>query len=263
MHFNQIEDPMRFLNRLPLLIFFLNLMLYVPLSHGNELEDLVIVKYYESLGDQFFASREIPGNLEKGLKIYHKAISLKQDNPSINWKIARVNWFLGRESLETKQKRIYFQQGIKYGKRAILADGNNALAQLWYGLSLGSHALEVGVMKALYQRDEIKDSLKKALELDRSQTRAILGLAGWYFSVPEVFGGSKETSFSMLDQAIKMDPNFTATYLLRGQYLMKIGKQTEAVGDFNKLLTIDNPTSSSGSVYDKAVARNLLAKLKS
>ena len=251
------------LKRLSAFLLLFTAVLYVPISHGNELEDLIATKYYESLGDQFFHSREIPGNLEKGMKIYQKAHRLKQDNPLINWKIARANWYLGRESSGSIQKRKYFQQGINYGKRAILADSNDASAQLWYALSLGSHALEVGVMKALYQRDEIKASLNKVLELDQSQTRALLGLAGWYFSVPEVFGGSKKTSFSMLDKAIKMDPNFTATYLLRGQYLMEMGRPIEAITVFNKLLTIDKPTSSSGSVYDKAIARNLLSKLKS
>lgn len=245
------------------LILFISLILYTPLCFADELTEDVAAKYYEALGEQFFNSREIPGNLEKGLKFYQKAYHLRPKGGSINWKIARANWYLGREASQTNKKVSFIQEGIKYGKQAILADKNNSNAHLWYALSLGSNALEVGVMKLIYQREEIKSSLKKSLELNPKQTRAFLGLAAWNFAVPEVFGGSESTALSLLEKAVKNDPNLTATYLLRGQYFIKTGNREKAITNFNKILQIHNPTSPSGSIYDKATARNQLAKLKS
>lgn len=227
--------------------------LHFPISgNASQLNNLESA-YHEHLADFFHNSREIPGHLDLALKNY-----LKVHQTSVLWKVSRCYWFLGEAAVSSINKMKYYEQGQLYGQKAREADGNDANSHLWFALTLGSLALEKGVMKTIYQKDMIKAALEKTLLLDKKNIEAHLGLATWYFHIPELLGGDKSKSFQFLDQAISIDRNYTMAYLIKAGFLKKTQQNQQAKQVLKALLNIKTPSSVSGGIEDKANAENLL-----
>jgi tetratricopeptide (TPR) repeat protein len=244
------------INYLLMIVIALPVYLFSPISGiSNQLNDLES-EYHEHLADFFHNSREVPGHLDLALKNY-----LKVQKTSILWKISRCYWLLGEAAVSSSNKIKYFEQGYIYGEKALEADENIAESHLWYALSFGSLALEKGIMKTIYQKDVIKAALEKTISLNKKNIDAYLGLATWYFYVPEILGGSKSKSFQILNKAISIDHNYTMAYFVKADFLKRTQQNKQAKKVLKALLNIKTPSSVSGGIQDKANAVNLLSKL--
>ena len=218
--------------------------------------------YHETLADRFFATREVPGNLNEAEKNYLKALAVNSEQPDTLWKLTRCYWTQGEHAVGTPEKTKYFNKAISYGKRAISTQALSSSAHLWYGLSLGSLAVEKGVMSMMHQRDLIKNELNLSLKLNPKQIGGFLGLASWHFFVPPFLGGSRQKSFELLDQAIQMDPNYTATILLKAKLLNQDNQFNAATRELKRLLNLQHPTSQAAGIEDKTRAGEMLKKMK-
>jgi len=219
--------------------------------------------YFEYLADQFYLTREIPGHLLQAIENYRLALRYAGEGPGIHWKITRCYWVLAtKRTANREEQQHFFKEGMQHGLKAIETDPQNANAFLWNALIHGNHALEQGVMNALYMRNRLKTWLDRALELDGNNVNALLGMAGWYFYVPEFFGGNKYQSYRLIEQAEAVDPNYTAILVQKAQYQIAEGDYAAAVETLNRILRLPNPTLRNDGLEDKATAREWLARLK-
>ncbi|MBT4289168.1 MAG: hypothetical protein HOD92_17720 [Deltaproteobacteria bacterium] len=239
-----------------LTVITISIVLLNPMIAKSDQFSELESEYYGHLADFFHQSREVPGHLELALKNY-----LKAQKPSLLWKISRCYWLMGEASVSSDNKIIYFEKGVIYAQKALEEDAQNSKSYLWHALTLGSLALEKGVMKMIYQKDVIKSALEKTISLDPKNMDAYLGLASWYFHVPELLGGSKLKSFQIVNQALTIDHNYTMAYMIKADFLIKTQQQKQAKKILKILLKIKNPSSISGGIQDKANAANLLSKL--
>ena len=230
---------------------------------SEEVSSQIVGKYLETVADRLYNTKEIEGNLELALEYYKMAMNQRPGTPGIEWKIARCYWVLAEKATDEQELQLYYKEGTRYGKLAVKNDTSNSNAHLWNSLIVGSSAMRQGVVKTLYNREVIKSGLLKALELDPENTNAYVGLAGWYFHVPAIFGGDKSQAFQLLDKAIKLEPNYTAAWLVKAEFLIREKEFEQAVQTLNKLLSIENPVIRGDGVEDKKKAANLLATLKS
>ena len=214
--------------------------------------------YYERVGDRLYDTREVPHNLELAIQNYKEALKAYPQQPGVNWKISRCYWVLANRAVDEVERSQFFKQGINHSKLAVELDKENSNAYLWYSLTAGSQALDRGVMNTLYMRDELKTSLETALKLNPENVNALLGLAGWNFYVPALFGGDKTKTFNLINQALKIDPNYTAILIQKAEMLIAEKRYPEATDALQKLLKIKNPTLPGDGREDKAKARVLL-----
>ncbi len=246
------------LSRLYFLCCLLLFLAWLP-SHAQSVLDVKIRRiYYERVGDRLYETREIPNNLELAIQNYKEAIKADPRQPGINWKISRCYWVLANIAVDQGERFKYYEQGISHSKLAVELDKENSNAHVWYSLTAGSQALEKGVMNTLYMRDELRTTLETALKLNPNNVNALLGLAEWYFYVPALFGGGKTKTFTLIDQAFKIDPNYTAILVRKAEMLMVEKMYSEATDALQKLLKIENPTLAGDGREDKAKARALL-----
>ena len=225
-------------------------------------DDLIRRRYFEIIADRLYDTREIPNNLELAIQHYKKAIKTDPQRPGINWKISRCYWVLAERAAGDAERAKYYKQGTYHSKLAIEKDQKNSNAHLWYSLTTGSQALEKGVMNALYLRDELKSSLKKALDLNPKNVNALMGLASWYFLVPAIFGGDRSKTYTLIEEAIKIDPNYTGIRLRKAEMLMTENRYSEAADALQQLLKVQHPTLPGDGREDKAKARELMEGLK-
>ena len=221
-------------------------------------EDRVKALYYEKLADKYYRTREIPEHLDLAIEGYRSALRFQPTaNWRMYWKMSRSYWMMGEREVR-KEKRIqYFTLGTQFGEKAVKGNPDSSQSHLWYGLALGSAASEKGVMNTFYQKEAIKSELQQALRLNPKEINAFLGLAGWYYNVPKIFGGDKSECFRILEKALTIDPNFTATLLLKAKLLIDSHRSKDARKTLLRLLRVEKP-SSTGAIGDKAAAKVLL-----
>ncbi len=239
-------------------------LLFIGLSNLAEasFESRFNALYYEKVAEKHYQTREIPSHLTIALSHYQKALAFaSQAKARLLWKISRCYWLLGDRAVNPSEREKNFNLGSQYGKQAIQIAPETSNGHLWYGLSLGSAALEKGVMNTLYQKDVIKAELNRAIDLNPKEIGAYLGLAGWYYYVPRLFGGDRIKSFQIIDQALRIDPHFSTSLILKARFLLKSGKPYAARNSLLRLLAIEESTSS-GSVEDRAIAREMLDEIK-
>lgn len=219
-------------------------------------------QYYETVADELYLTREIPKNLDTAIAYYKKAIAAQPHRPGVHWKITRCYWVLAKKRASDDNERLqHLKEGIRFGKIAIETDRTNSNAYLWNALVHGESAIVKGVMNTIYMRTQILEWLETAVRLNPENVNAVLGLAGWYYHIPELFGGNKIRTFRLIEQAEAIDPDYTAIYLQKAQFLISEKRFSEAVSVLRKMLTIESPTLPNDSREDKAISRKLLAEL--
>lgn len=220
-------------------------------------------RYYENIADQMYLTREIPRNLDLAIDYYKKAIETQPGRPGIHWKITRCYWVLAtKRSVSRRERLAYLKEGIRFGKTAIETDDKNSNAFLWHALIHGDNALVKGVMNTIYMRNQILEWLETAVKLDPRNVNAYLGLAGWYYYIPEIFGGDKQRTFRLIKKAEAIEPTYTAIYIQKAQYLIREKRYREAEKTLQKVLHMKNPKLPNDGIEDKETSRKLLKKLK-
>ncbi len=242
--------------------FLIVLLLSLSSFAGDGIDRLVLANYLETNGDQFYHTKEIPGNLKLALKQYKKALKYRAEKSDIEWKIVRCYWVLAQKTSNERELNLYHKEGIRYGKAAVKNNSENSNAHLWYAMIVGSGAMRQGVVRTLYNREIIKSGLEKAISLNPRNTNAYVGLAGWYFYVPAILGGDKSEALRLINKAIKLEPNYTSARLVKAEFLISEESYDKATRELNLLLAVKKPVIRGDGVEDKRKAAELLAELK-
>jgi tetratricopeptide (TPR) repeat protein len=232
---------------------------YLTVMADDEVISPVLGNYLEKAADRFYNTKEIPGNLELALEYYKKSL---EHQSGVEWKIARCYWVLAKRAWNEKELQHYHQEGIRYGKLAIKNHGNNSNTHLWYSLIVGASAMRQGVVRTLYNREAIKSSLETAIRLDPDNTNAYVGLAGWYFFVPAIFGGDKEEGFRLINKAIELEPDYTSARLVKAEFLISEQHYHQAEQVLKDLMRVKTPVIRGDGIEDKRKAGELLKDLK-
>jgi len=141
------------------------------------------------------------------------------------------------------------RKGVEYFQEAIKKDPNYALAYAWLG----------DCHNYMNQRDEARQAVLKALELDESLGEAHASLAFFRFLYDWDFAGA-ENEFR---QALALSPNYAEAHHWYGVYLANLGRHDEAFKEAELAVALDplsllmNITAAlnfyTGRQYDHAV----------
>ncbi len=115
---------------------------------------------------------------------------------------------LGRIDLMLSQgqdKQI--DEAVKLAEQCVQAHPQNADCHEAVGNSLGSKAIRAGVMSAMGYLGKIRDSFKKAIELDPKNTDARFSLLQYYQQVPGIMGGGSGNAKELVAQTQKVNPD--------------------------------------------------------
>lgn len=244
------------------ILFQLAVCLSYQCCSADEVDSAFFKHYYESVGDRLYNSKEIPGNLLLALENYKKALRYLPNQSGIEWKITRCLWVLATKAIKPEDRNAYFKEGIRYGKLSVKNNPDSSNAHLWFSLVIGSSAMDRGVVRTLYNRELIRSHLETALKLNPKNTNAYVGLAGWFFYVPNILGGNKAKALKYINQAINLEPNYTSARFVKAEFLLQENRLQEAAETLKNLLSVKNPVIRGDGVENKEKARKILARLK-
>lgn len=106
--------------------------------------------------------------------------------------------------IEAKDNRL--DEAVKIAEQCINTNPKNSDCHEALGNVLGTKAIKGGVMSALSYVGKIKDSFKKAVELNPNNFSARSSLLQFYLQAPSLAGGSTSKAKDLIVDTIKVSP---------------------------------------------------------
>lgn len=160
-------------------------------------------------GDDLYAQRGDLAKAKEALATYQAALAAAEDAYGVNWRLARVEYWIGDHTADKTAKKQIFQQGINHAKKAIELGPNKVEGHFWLGVCYGVYGEAKGVLKSLALVKPIKEAMRRVLEIDPAYDKGgadrVLGRV--YHEVPGFAGGSEKKSLVHLLKAVEFGPH--------------------------------------------------------
>ena len=139
------------------------------------------------------------------------------------------------------RKRLAYEAGADMATRALQVDERNAQAHFLYAAALGSAERLKGIANAGLVLGEIKQHVRRVIELDPAHAQALQMMGGLYAELPWLLGGSEKEAESYLRRAIEADGRYTNAHLILARLLIKQGRAGEARTHLQAVLHVEHP----------------------
>ena len=212
----------------------------------------------------FFSYHEDLSKIKESIRILENVVKSDPTNVEAMIIISRAFLTYGDLVPKTDDERIKaYKSGKMWAEKALKVDENSAQAHLWYFANLGRLQEIKGLLYGLRTLPELKKHILKAYELAPSDVMIVEALGVFYRDAPGIVGGDLEKAEKFLREAIKIDPNYTLSYLDLAVLLYNKKKYNEAKITAEKVLQIKNPTFiADWATWDKPKAEELLKKIE-
>jgi tetratricopeptide (TPR) repeat protein len=240
-------------------------------------------------GDAKWAQRTSAENIKAAIAAWEKAAAETPGDMELLVKLTRAHYFLADGYLRNDDKEYLkvMDKGVEWGERAMAAASpefakmmgekkklpeavkvvpkEGVPAMYWYASSLGKWAKKKGFAVLLGQKDNVKATMDRCLELDPNYYHGgpHRYFGAYYAIAPGFAGGDLEKSKVHFKKSLEIAPNFPGTKVLWAQELA-VKQQNEEL--FDKLLaevleTPDNaiPDLVPEIMVEKQKARELQA----
>jgi len=210
-----------------------------------------------------YDTRDEAGHSDRAIDLYKKVLAIDPKNEEALWKLSRSFRWQGDIASSESDKLSHYKEGERWAKRAIEMNPESVGGHLMLGIAYGRIGETQGVMKSLSLISPIKNEMNAVLAKDPSNDAAHHVLGVLYRKVPGLMGGSIKKSIEELEEAVRLNPASTLSYLDLAKSYLEKGKKGEARTALEKLLAIDRPSDRVQSKKDRMEAEKLLANLQS
>lgn len=152
--------------------------------------------------------------------------------------------------IEAKDSRL--DEASKIAEQCINANPKNSECHESLGNVLGTKAMKAGAMSALGYIGKIKDSFKKAVELDPNNFSARSSLLQFYIQAPGFVGGSTSKAKELIVDTIKLSP--AAGALLQANFDL-------ADDNYQRAMTAALAVNTNGNEELAKIQRNVLSNI--
>lgn len=241
-------------------------------------------------GDQHWAKRTDPAAIRAAIAEWEKVAAAQPKNLDVLVKLTRANYFLADGFLRNDDKEYLatMDKAVKWGERAMVAaspefeakmrDGGKipeavkvvpkegVPAMYWYASALGKWAKKKGFAVLLGQKDNVKATMDRCLELDPNYyyggPHRYFG--AYYAIAPAFAGGDLEKSKVHFNKSLEIEPNYVGTKVLWAAELA-VKEQDEETFEklLNEVLAVPDdaiPDITPEIIVEKAKAKELLAE---
>ncbi|MGH1341448.1 MAG: TRAP transporter TatT component family protein [Nannocystales bacterium] len=214
-----------------------------------------------SAGDAKWAERTDAANIRAAIAEWEKVAAATPGDAEVLVKLTRAHYFLAdgylRAEDDEKEYLKMMDKGVKWGEKAMVAaspefaaamkDGkkfpeavklvgkDGVPALYWYASSLGKWAKKKGFAVLLGQKDNVKATMDRCLELDPTfyygGPHRYFG--AFYAIAPAFAGGDLEKSKVHFKKSLEIAPNFVGTKVL---WAAELATKTQDEATFDTLI---------------------------
>ena len=210
---------------------------------AKQLPDKVpeLIKYADDTLVKWIATPDGPStDAENALMALDKAHTLDPKNFEAAWKAARVSTMLADDLYDDKTKRAHFSgRGVEYAKAAVELEPKRVEGHYYSGTNIGLSAT-TKIVGGKFDVPHVRDAEKKAMQIDATFDRGgparVLGALyaqapPWPASI-----GDPDKGVELLQQALKIGPDYVLNHLLYGDALTADEKYDEAKQQYQIVL---------------------------
>jgi tetratricopeptide (TPR) repeat protein len=190
--------------------------------------------------DNLFRQRENLQNLREAVKRLAAVRNPDQRNYEVEWKFAKYNYFLGRQTDNEKESEKALADGVQAGRIASRLEPDKPDGHFWYGANLGEQAKKSPVTVGIKAVDDIREAMNKVIEIEPGYQGASAydGLAQVELSTRGILGGKPEKAVEYLEKALEIEKNNTYLYLHLAEAYLAVNRTADAKKQLEHLLTM-------------------------
>ncbi len=190
--------------------------------------------------DSLFKQRDDLAKLREAVKSLAAVRNADARNYEVEWKFAKYNYFLGKQTKDEKEKEKAFEDGVQAGRIASRIEPNKPDGYFWYAANLGEQAKISPVTVGVKSVDDIKEAMNKVIEIqpDYQSASAYDALAQVELNTAGMMGGKPEKAIEYLEKALTINKENTYVYLHLAEAYLAVGKKDEAKKQLEILLKL-------------------------
>lgn len=189
--------------------------------------------------EALFKQREDIAKLREAVKILRKARDYKQRNFEVEWKFAKLNYFLGKQTTDEKEANAAFEEGRDAGQIASGLEPQKPDGYFWYGANLGELARKNPITVGLKSVDEVKGAMQKIVEIQPGyQNTTAYDVLGQIEMETRIYGGKPEKAVEFFEKALETEKDNININLHLGEAYLSVKKDAEARKQFEKVLSM-------------------------
>ena len=240
--------------RLPLALicFFFFLLMGMDYPPLNKVDNI----YFNANSiKEFKESEELIVNM---MKIF-------PNHAELIWRLARNYFRIAKRTANEDKKMDLLMQCLKIAEKGISIHKNSAENIYFWGLCLGKISVEKGILSSLNNRDTLKKTMQRAIEIDPTVEHAgphrFLGV--FYSVLPFFFGGDYEKATHHLQRAKTLAPQHADNLFYLGKVYFKRELYLKANQELKRFLELAKIVKNDPDLPKQIEeARELLGKIK-
>ena len=213
--------------------------------------------------DDLYVERADLTKAKAALAKLEEALGAKEDAFSVYWRMSRLSYWIGDHTPGNDAKKLIFQQGIEYAKKAIELGPDKADGHFWLGVCYGVYGEAKGKLKSLSLVKPIKEEMRRVLAIDPAYDRGgadrVLGRV--FHEVPGIAGGSEKKSLEHLLKAVEYGPRVGLNLLYLSDTYVSLDRINDARKTLETILSMEAlPELIPETAEEQAQARERLGK---
>ncbi len=212
--------------------------------------------------EDLFKQRDDLAKLREAVDVLRKARDYKSRNFEVEWKFAKFNYFLGKQSPDEKEANTAFEEGRDAAKIASTLEPQKPEGYFWHGANLGELSRKNMLTVGIKSIGEVRTAMNKVVELQPSyQNSSAYDVLGQIELETRLYGGKAEKAVELFEKALETETDNMNLHLHLGEAYLAVGKENEAREQLEKVLSMKpNPDFLIEAREAVEKARKLLAR---
>jgi tetratricopeptide (TPR) repeat protein len=187
--------------------------------------------------DELFKKREDVKNLREAIEMLSKIRDADNRNFEVEWKFARNNYFLSKQTDSEEEAEKLLKEGKAAGIIASRIEPDKPDGHFWYGANLGEQAKRSPVTVGIKSIDDIRETMNKVIAIDpKYQGASAYDALAQIELQTGLFGGKPDKAVEYLEKALEIGADNTYIHLHLAQAYLAVGKKPEAKKQLDYLL---------------------------
>ena len=183
--------------------------------------------------------REDVAKLREAVNTLRKARDYKQRNFEVEWKFAKFNYFLGKQSTDEKESNSAFEDGRDAAKNAVTLDPQKPEGHFWFGANLGELSKKNMLTVGIKSLPDVRAAMEKVVEIQPGyQNSSAYDVLGQIELETRMVGGKAEKAVEFFEKALETEKDNMNLHLHLAEAYLALKKEGEARKQLDKVLSM-------------------------
>ncbi len=189
--------------------------------------------------EALFKQREDVSKLREAVELLRKARDYRNRNFGVEWKFAKFNYFLGKQSTDEKESNSAFEEGRDAGKIASGLEPQKSEGYFWYGANLGELSKKNMLTVGIKSLPDVRGAMEKVVELQPNyQNSSAYDVLGQIELETRLYGGKAEKAVELFEKALETEKDNMNIHLHLAEAYLALKKEGEARKQLDKVLSM-------------------------